>query len=190
MWYPKCIIILPPPPYPQSVNTPIIIISPYHLHLPRPLSPAPPPPSLIHNHHLPVPPPQQISSELESAYDDVIAPAEIATYGALLALATYSRRQLRTDLIDNVGFREFLETAPEVREVVNDFFLARYHTCLMGLERLRGQLLLDMHLHAHVDALYKYVVLVVGVGGWKSQERWVVYVLCVYVIRVIHVVCI
>lgn len=98
----------------------------------------------------------QVSSELGSSFDDVIAPQEIATYGVLLALASFSRKQLRTDLVDNTAFREFLETVPEVREVVQEFYKARYALSLAALQRLRPALLMDMHLHEHIDTLYTY----------------------------------
>lgn len=75
----------------------------------------------------------------------------------LLALATFSRKQLCSEVVDNVSFREFLETVPEVREVVQEFYKARYAQSLAALERLRPLLLLDMHLHPHVEDLYKYV---------------------------------
>lgn len=98
---------------------------------------------------------RQVSSELGSSFDDVIAPQEIATYGVLLALASFPRKQLRTDVVDNVGFREFLESVPEVREMVLEFYRARYAPSLTALERLKPTLLLDMHLHEHLDALCK-----------------------------------
>ncbi len=41
----------------------------------------------------------------------------------------------------------------QVRELVQDFFSAQYTSCLDRLKRLRPQLALDMHLHAHVDTL-------------------------------------
>jgi COP9 signalosome complex subunit 1 len=44
-----------------------------------------------------------------------------------------------------------------VREIVHDFYGSRYASCLTGMARLRPALLLDMHLHDHVDALYSAI---------------------------------
>ena len=56
----------------------------------------------------------QASAELGSQWSDVIAPQDVATYGGLCALATLSRTELRSRVIDNIQFREFLEVVPEV----------------------------------------------------------------------------
>ena len=55
----------------------------------------------------------QASAELGSQWSDVIAPQDVATYGGLCALATLSRTELRSRVIDNIQFREFLEAVPE-----------------------------------------------------------------------------
>ena len=52
------------------------------------------------------------------------------------------------------AFRAFLELVPQVREAVNDFFHSRYASCLSTLAQLKSDLLLDLHLHDHVEQLY------------------------------------
>jgi hypothetical protein len=42
----------------------------------------------------------------------------------------------------------------QVREIVHDFYNSRYASCLKTLERLKPDLLLDLHLHDHVATLY------------------------------------
>ena len=59
--------------------------------------------------------PAQASAELGTQWSDVIAQQDVATYGGLCALATLSRPELRSRVIDNIQFREFLEVVPEVR---------------------------------------------------------------------------
>lgn len=78
----------------------------------------------------------------------------MATYGALCALASFDRAELKAKVIDNTNFRSFLELVPEVREIVHDFYNSRYASCLKTLERLKPDLLLDLHLHDHVATLY------------------------------------
>ncbi|KAJ4777339.1 COP9 signalosome complex subunit 1 [Rhynchospora pubera] len=92
--------------------------------------------------------------ELGNNYSEVIAPQDVGLYGGLCALASFDRTELKTKVIDNVGFRNFLELVPEVRELINDFYASRYASCLEYLEKLKANLLLDIHLHEHVEALY------------------------------------
>lgn len=45
----------------------------------------------------------------------------------------------------------------QVRELMNDFANSRYQSCLGYLANLKGDLQLDLHLHTHLDRLYKMV---------------------------------
>jgi COP9 signalosome complex subunit 1 len=90
----------------------------------------------------------EIKPELASNYSKVIAPQDVAVYGALCALASFDRSEMKvnplvsafvfnlapfvlvrskhdlyifTEVIDNMNFQQFLELVPEVRELVNDF---------------------------------------------------------------------
>ncbi|KAI4973382.1 hypothetical protein ZWY2020_035643, partial [Hordeum vulgare] len=92
--------------------------------------------------------------ELGSNYSEVIAPQDVAVYGALCALASFDRSELKSKVIDNINFRNFLELVPEVRELVNDFYASRYGSCLEHLEKLKPNLLLDIHLSEHLETLY------------------------------------
>ena len=56
----------------------------------------------------------QVSSELGSQWSEVIAPQEVATLGALCSLASFTRPELKSNVIENVNMREFLELVPEV----------------------------------------------------------------------------
>ncbi|KAG0490266.1 hypothetical protein HPP92_007129 [Vanilla planifolia] len=89
--------------------------------------------------------------ELSCNYMEVIAPQDVATYGGLCALASFDRMELKNKVIDNINFRNFLELVPEVRELINDFYASRYASCLDYLENLKPNLLLDIHLHEHVE---------------------------------------
>ena len=58
--------------------------------------------------------PAQASPEMGGAYGEVLSAQDVATWGSLCALATFTRRELKALVIDNLGFREYLETTPEV----------------------------------------------------------------------------
>ncbi|KGN56548.1 COP9 signalosome complex subunit 1 [Cucumis sativus] len=95
--------------------------------------------------------------ELGNHYNEVIAPQDVATYGGLCALATFDRSELKSKVIDNVNFRNFLELVPVVRELINDFYSSHYASCLDYLGNLKPNLLLDIHLHDHVETLYDQI---------------------------------
>jgi len=90
-------------------------------------------------------------------FSDVIAPQDVAIYGGLCSLATFDRSELKKKVIDNQTFRNFLELAPEIREMINDFYSSRYQSCLSHLEKLKPDLVLDIHLHDHVELLYQKI---------------------------------
>ncbi|KAL4439259.1 hypothetical protein ABPG77_004161 [Micractinium sp. CCAP 211/92] len=99
----------------------------------------------------------EATSELGTSFSDVIAPQDVAIYGALCGMAALSRAELSGRLLNNVAFRELLELVPEVREALHDFYASNYTSCLSQLENLRLQLSLDPHLHDHVQPLYQAV---------------------------------
>jgi len=95
--------------------------------------------------------------DLGNNFNDAIAPQDVATIGGLTALATFDRADLKKKVIDNVLFRTFLELTPELRELINDFYASRYGSCLKYLDKIKASLLLDIHLHEHVEQLYQKI---------------------------------
>lgn len=99
----------------------------------------------------------ETGAELGNNYTEVIAPQDVATYGGLCALASFDRTELKNKVIDNLNFRNFLELVPEVRELIHDFYSSHYASCLDYLGNLKTNLLLDIHLHDHVEMLYNQI---------------------------------
>ncbi|RVW32636.1 COP9 signalosome complex subunit 1 [Vitis vinifera] len=101
----------------------------------------------------------ETGAELGNNYTEVIAPQDVATYGGLCALASFDRTELKASIefIDNLNFRNFLELVPEVRELIHDFYSSHYASCLDYLGNLKTNLLLDIHLHDHVEMLYNQI---------------------------------
>lgn len=87
----------------------------------------------------------------------VLSPNDVATYGTLCALATYSRSDLKSSVLDSPSFRQFLELEPHLRRAVNAFVGAKYTTVLETLDAYRPDYLLDLHLQEHVAALWAMV---------------------------------
>ncbi|KAI0499866.1 hypothetical protein KFK09_018074 [Dendrobium nobile] len=78
--------------------------------------------------------------ELGNNYSEVIAPQDVATYGGLCALASFDRTELKLKYISYI-----------------DILCSRYASCLDHLENLKPNLLLDIHLHDHVEPLYAQI---------------------------------
>ncbi|MCO5594289.1 hypothetical protein L7F22_048318 [Adiantum nelumboides] len=67
----------------------------------------------------------ETSSDLGVSYTEVIAPQDVAIYGGLCALASFDRAELKSKVIDNINFKNFLELVPEVRELIHDFYASK-----------------------------------------------------------------
>ncbi|KXS17797.1 FUSCA protein FUS6 [Gonapodya prolifera JEL478] len=94
---------------------------------------------------------------LGTNFSDILSPNDVATYGGLCALASFDRGELKRMVIDNAEFRQFLELEPQIRELIYGFYNSKYAHCLKLMERLKPDLLLDVYLHTHVDAIYQNI---------------------------------
>jgi COP9 signalosome complex subunit 1 len=99
----------------------------------------------------------ETSFELGNKFNDVITPEDIAIYGSLCALAEFDRRELKTEVLDNAQFQNYLELIPHLGECLRDFYNSKYASCLAYLDILKNDLLLDIHLHDHIQSLYDKV---------------------------------
>ncbi|KAH7306636.1 hypothetical protein KP509_22G023200 [Ceratopteris richardii] len=99
----------------------------------------------------------ETSPDLGASFNDVIAAQDVATYGGLCALASFDRAELKSKVIENRNFKNYLELVPEVRELIHDFYASRYASCLGYLQKLKTNLTLDIHLHDHVESLYTLI---------------------------------
>jgi COP9 signalosome complex subunit 1 len=90
-------------------------------------------------------------------YGDLFTPNDVATYGGLLALATMDRKVLRSQVLDNSNFRNFLELEPHVRKAITQFVGGRYSACLRILDSYKADYLLDLYLQKHVASLYSQI---------------------------------
>lgn len=88
---------------------------------------------------------------------EILAPVNIAVYGSLCALATYSRQEVANYLINSASFKQFAELDPQLREAVSRFYESKYASCLSILQDIKNVLLLDMYLAPHVERLYRAI---------------------------------
>lgn len=94
---------------------------------------------------------------LQAEFGDAISLEDVATYGALCALATLDRSALKKFIIDRVEFRYLLELVPNVREILFDFYHTRYTRCLQTMRKILPDLMLDMYLSRDVDTIFKLI---------------------------------
>ena len=93
----------------------------------------------------------------EEAYNEVLTPNDIATYGALCALASMDRGELQAKVLDNSSFRSYLELEPQLRRAVSSFVAGKYSACLGILGSYRVDYLLDVHLSRHFIELFTQI---------------------------------
>jgi len=84
----------------------------------------------------------------------VLTGNDVAVYGGLCALATLSRSELQSLVLENTSFRQFLELEPHVRRAIAAFCASKYTACLGVLAAYEADWRLDLHLARHVTALY------------------------------------
>ena len=81
----------------------------------------------------------------------------MAIYGAICALATYSRNDLKERVLGSSQFRKFLEFEPRLIELLQKFTRNQFGTSLDILNDMRDQLLLNIYLAPHVADLYELI---------------------------------
>ncbi|ETI25908.1 hypothetical protein G647_02685 [Cladophialophora carrionii CBS 160.54] len=94
---------------------------------------------------------------LGDTYRDVVTSNDIAVYGGLCALASMSRAELQSKVLENSNFRNFLELEPHIRRAITFFCGSKYSQCLDILESYRADYLLDIYLQPLVADIYKRV---------------------------------
>ncbi|XP_050423955.1 COP9 signalosome complex subunit 1b [Adelges cooleyi] len=88
---------------------------------------------------------------------EVLTPNDVAVYGGLCALATFSRSELQTSVISNNVFKLFLELEPEIRDAIFKFYESKYEICLRTLNKIKPTLLLDMYIGSHINTLFSNI---------------------------------
>lgn len=87
-------------------------------------------------------------------FNQVLHAEDVAVYGSLCALATFSRAELKERVIQNRAFKALLGLVPKLKELMLAFHQSKYAASLRTLATLRREVLvLDMHLHPHLDTL-------------------------------------
>jgi len=98
-----------------------------------------------------------ISKELSGNFTNVICERDIGLYACLCALAEFGREELKTNILENIDFKFYLDLVPQLQQVISDFYNSKYSTCLSTLDKIRGDFAVDLHLQPHVNKLYEKI---------------------------------
>lgn len=90
-------------------------------------------------------------------FPELISPNNVAMYGGLCALATFDRTEVQKNVISSSSFKLFLELEPQLRDIIFKFYESKYAACLRLLDEIRDNLLLDVYIAPHVNALYTMI---------------------------------
>ncbi|CEL53360.1 COP9 signalosome complex subunit 1 OS=Arabidopsis thaliana GN=CSN1 PE=1 SV=2 [Rhizoctonia solani AG-1 IB] len=95
--------------------------------------------------------------KLEKNVDDwlgtLIAPADIAIYGTLTALATLTRSQIKASIVESDTFTYFVEQEPYIREIIDAYTANNFKVVLELLDRHSARHGLDIVLAPHIGPL-------------------------------------
>ena len=96
-------------------------------------------------------------ASLGESYNEVLTSNDVAVYGGLCALASMTRTELQTKVLEDANFRNFLELEPHIRRAINFFCSAKYSQCLEILKSYRADYLLDIYLQPHYEKIVQDV---------------------------------
>ncbi|EDR00057.1 uncharacterized protein LACBIDRAFT_192125 [Laccaria bicolor S238N-H82] len=85
--------------------------------------------------------------------DWLIAPGDIAIFGTLCALASFSRSAIKSRVLENSIFGAYIEQEPYIRELIAAYMNSNFKTVLELLSRYSTRHYVDIHLCPHVHDL-------------------------------------
>ena len=87
--------------------------------------------------------------DISNNFADVILPCDIALYGTLCTLSSLSRHSIRSQLLNNISFNEFLNNNPLLKELAVDMCTSKYAQVFKILDELTPLLKADYYLKNH-----------------------------------------
>jgi COP9 signalosome complex subunit 1 len=94
-----------------------------------------------------------------------LSPNDIAIYGGLCALAVMDSAELKSRILENQKFRQFLELEPHLRRAINMFCSGKFSSCLGVLDSYAADYKIDLYLRNTFDEIYMEV-------RAKSLVKW------------------
>lgn len=98
-----------------------------------------------------------VETTLGDSYNEILSSNDVAVYGGLCALASMSRSELKSHVLESTSFRSFLELEPHIRRAINSFCASKYSQCLEILELYRADYMLDIYLQDQLPTIYQRI---------------------------------
>ncbi|EDV27721.1 uncharacterized protein TRIADDRAFT_53707 [Trichoplax adhaerens] len=93
----------------------------------------------------------------DCSFNEILTANNIAIYGGICSLVSFDRKELHSKVICSSSFKLFLQAEPVLRDIISQFYEAKYAACLSSLEKLKNGLLLDIYLSSHINTLYTMI---------------------------------
>jgi COP9 signalosome complex subunit 1 len=87
----------------------------------------------------------------------VISPNDVAIYGGICALATMDSAELKSKVLENQPFRQYLELESHLRRAISMFCSSKFTGCLGVLDSYTADYKLDVYLQPHLERLYHMI---------------------------------
>ncbi|KAI8330466.1 26S proteasome subunit RPN7-domain-containing protein [Chlamydoabsidia padenii] len=100
---------------------------------------------------------QHVALESHHLLSDIMSPSDVATFGGLCALASFTRPQLHDLINNNLAFRGYLEWVPHIRDIMEQFYASKYTQCFALMEQHKDDWKMDLYLNSHVDKLFQCI---------------------------------
>jgi COP9 signalosome complex subunit 1 len=82
---------------------------------------------------------------------------DIAVYGGLCVLASFDRSEIKTNVMENPNFKQYLELEPQIREMIRAFYNSKFKQCFEIWNSLRHEFMVDMFLAPKMDSIYSLI---------------------------------
>ena len=93
---------------------------------------------------------EQLISHL-TVYED------IAVYTILCSVATFSRKEIKTKILENLNFKIFLEYTLHMKKFLTDFMDGSYAACYEFLSANKSKFQMDYYLCSQLNAIYEMI---------------------------------
>jgi hypothetical protein len=82
---------------------------------------------------------------------------DIAVYTILCSIATFTRKDIKSKILDNLNFKIFLEYTMYMKKFLTDFMDGAYAACYQFLDHYKAKFKLDYYLSSHINTIYDLI---------------------------------
>lgn len=98
-----------------------------------------------------------VTAALGDTYNSVCTLSDVATYVALCGLASYTRKQLKQNILNNVEYQKLLDNVPVWRDILDQYYNNQHSQYTAQLNSMQAELQLDIYVGTHVHRLLNQI---------------------------------